>query len=169
MFSKEVDWHVTCEARILRKLDLQSLRWLHHTIRGQTSDDLIIHIATRSISRRLIIQLCIWELYILLCDRLLDVPHHTYSLFRELRLFVSEFTSHLYPLLVKDISLMDYVRYRSSRTWDVWTVVAKNAWPFFEVNVFYEKFWDIIGQLVVSASVSKKKRVTANTQSPSKK
>ena len=25
MFPKEVDWHVTCEARILRKLDLQSL------------------------------------------------------------------------------------------------------------------------------------------------
>ena len=135
----------------------------------QLQMNLIIHIATRSISRRLIIQLCLWELYILLRDRLLDKPYHTYVLFRELRLFVSEFPSHLYPLLVKDISLLDSVRQRSSGTWDVRTVVAKNALFFLRSKRFLWKVLTYPWTACRFFFCSEKMRVTADTQSSSKK
>ena len=143
-------------------------RWLHHTVRGSTSDDLIIHIATRSISRRLIIQLCLWEVYILLRDRLLDVSCHIarMSFSENLRLFVSEFISHLYPLLVKVFSLTDYVRYRSSLNLRCMNRSReKRTGPSFEVSVFYERFWDSLGQLIVSSSVATKESCCRHTES----
>ena len=77
MWSEDVEFAID----ILTKLDLSVSRWLHHPACGLTSDDLTIHITTRSISRRLIIQLCLWELYILFAidDLMWKIPRMSFS------------------------------------------------------------------------------------------
>ena len=157
MFSKEVDWTRNMWSEDPEEVGSFSLtsscdpwinvRWSDYsycnTFDFSTSNNTIVSLRTVYFIARSITW-CV-------------MSHHTYVLFRELRLFVSGFPGHLCPLLVKDISLLDSVRQRSSGTWDSEnSSLEKRTGLSLKLTFFYKKFWHILGQLVVSSSVLKK-------------
>ena len=171
MFSKEVDWHVTYEARTSNfqliswrswifslsftvSCGLRSnVRWSDYSYYNAfdftTSNNIIMSL--RTVYFYFAIDYLMW-----LILRLSFFEDYVF-LYLNFLVICVRFSSRIFLY-------MDSVRQRSSWTWDVYEQKSrKTHWTFFEVDVFYKKFWDILGQLNVSASVSKKKRELLQT------